>query len=160
MIPVFTSLIEQNTLARLRVSVFYTRASIGSSDVMYLSPGVTLAPGRFDAAKFLDDVVTSTQRGVDATGVFVGVCGPPALARDVEGIVRTFDARRKRMVGGVEHLSSFQSIWVVMAWMRVPITLVQPQCFELTAAKDLVPFCSHRQLAGQLHRCVFLIPSW
>ncbi|KAI6157256.1 hypothetical protein BKA82DRAFT_790408 [Pisolithus tinctorius] len=102
MIPLFTSLVEQNTLARLRVSVFYTRASIGSSDVMYLSPGVTLAPGRFDAAKFLDDVVTSTQSGGDATGVFVGVCGPPALARDVEGIVRTFDARQKRMVGGVE----------------------------------------------------------
>ncbi|KAI6169660.1 hypothetical protein EDD17DRAFT_23150 [Pisolithus thermaeus] len=102
MIPLFTSLIEQSTLARLRVSVFYTRASKGSFQGMYLPPGMTLAPGRPKTAKFLDDAITSTQSGGGATGVFVGVCGPPALARDVAGVVRTFDIYRKRMVGGIE----------------------------------------------------------
>ncbi|KAI6157280.1 ferric reductase like transmembrane component-domain-containing protein [Pisolithus tinctorius] len=101
-IPLFTSLIEQSTFVRLRVSVFYTRASKGSFQGMYLPPGMTLAPGRPKTAKFLDDVVTSTQSGGGATGVFVGVCGPPALARDVAGVVRTFDVYRKRMVGGIE----------------------------------------------------------
>ncbi|KAI6044529.1 ferric reductase like transmembrane component-domain-containing protein [Pisolithus marmoratus] len=101
MIPLFTSLLEQNTSARLSISVFYTRASMGSSHDMYLPPGVTLTAGRFDAAKFLDDVVTSAQSG-DVTGVFVGICGPPALARDVERIVRNVDAHRKKMVGGIE----------------------------------------------------------
>lgn len=102
MIPLFTSFIEQSTSARLRVFVFYTRASKGSFQGMYLPPGVTLAPGRPKAVKYLDDVVTSTQSVGGATGVFVGVCGPPALARDVAGIVRVFDVHRKRMVGGIE----------------------------------------------------------
>ncbi|KAI6129320.1 ferric reductase like transmembrane component-domain-containing protein [Pisolithus croceorrhizus] len=102
MVQLFASLVEQSTLARLRISVFYTRASMGSSHGMYLPPGVTLSPGRLDAAKFLDDVVTSTQNGGGATGVFVGVCGPPALAREVGGIVRTFDVLRRKMVGGIE----------------------------------------------------------
>ncbi|KAI6110392.1 ferric reductase like transmembrane component-domain-containing protein [Pisolithus croceorrhizus] len=101
MVQLFASLVEQSTLARLRISVFYTRASMGSSHGMYLPPGVTLSPGRLDAAKFLDDVVTSTQNGRGATGVFVGVCGPPALAMEVGGIVRTFDAHRRKMVGGI-----------------------------------------------------------
>ncbi|KAI6044551.1 hypothetical protein EDC04DRAFT_2889625 [Pisolithus marmoratus] len=101
-IPLFTSLLEHNTLARLRVSVFYTRALMSSPRDMYLPPGVTLTPGRFDAAICLDAVVTSTQSEGGATGVFVGVCGPSALARDVEGVVRTFDPHRQKMVGGIE----------------------------------------------------------
>ncbi|KAI6110394.1 hypothetical protein EDD17DRAFT_23184 [Pisolithus thermaeus] len=102
MIPLFTSLIEQSTLARLRVSVFYTRASKGSFQGMYLLPGMTLAPGRPKTAKFLDDAVTSMQSAGGVTAVFVGVCGPPALARDVADVVGTFDIYRKRMAGGME----------------------------------------------------------
>ncbi|KAI6044553.1 ferric reductase like transmembrane component-domain-containing protein, partial [Pisolithus marmoratus] len=102
MIPLFASFIEQSTFARIRVSVFYTRASKGSFQGIYLPPGMTLAPGRPKTAKFLDDVVASTQSGGGATGVFVGVCGPLALARDVAGVVRSFDVYRKRMVGGIE----------------------------------------------------------
>ncbi|KAI6026496.1 hypothetical protein BKA83DRAFT_9140 [Pisolithus microcarpus] len=101
-VRLFSSLLEQSTLARLRISVFYTRASMGSSRGMYLPPGVTLSPGRFNAAKFLDDVVTSTQNKGGAMGVFVGVCGPSTLAMEVKGVVRTFDVHRRKMVGGIE----------------------------------------------------------
>ncbi|KAI6032650.1 ferric reductase like transmembrane component-domain-containing protein [Pisolithus orientalis] len=102
MIALFTSLIEQRMEVCLRVSVFYTRALKGSSQPTYLPPGVTLTPGRPKIAKFLNDVVTSTQSGGGATGVFVGVCGPPALARDVAVAVRNIDVHQKRMVGGIE----------------------------------------------------------
>jgi ferric-chelate reductase len=102
MIPLFTALISESTAARLRVSVFYTRAPSKSFDGMYLPPGITLVPGRPKLIKHLAAVVNSTLNGGGCSGVFVGVCGPVSLARSVSETVRHFDPNLKRAVGGVE----------------------------------------------------------
>ena len=102
MIPLFTALISQCTTARLRVSVFYTRASAHSLDGMYLPPGITLTPGRPNFVKHLDVLISSTLCGGGCSGVFVGVCGPVSLAGSVNEAVRCFDPRLKKAVGGIE----------------------------------------------------------
>ncbi|KAI9571020.1 ferric reductase like transmembrane component-domain-containing protein [Boletus coccyginus] len=102
MIPLFTALASESTAARLRVSIFYTRAPTKSFDGMYLPPGITLAPGRPKFLKHLDALVSSTLNGGGCSGVFVGVCGPASLASSVSEIVRCFDPNLKRAVGGVE----------------------------------------------------------
>ncbi|KAH7890414.1 ferric reductase like transmembrane component-domain-containing protein [Phlebopus sp. FC_14] len=102
MIPLLASLISQSTSARMRISVFYTRAASTSFAGLYLPPGITLAPGRPKIGKSLEGVVTSTLTGGGASGVFVGVCGPVALANNVADVVRSLDGRMKSAVGGVE----------------------------------------------------------
>ncbi|KAG9310137.1 hypothetical protein JVU11DRAFT_9752 [Chiua virens] len=101
--PLFTALISESASARLRISVFYTRASsVRSFEGMYLPPGITLAPGRPNLNKHLGDVVNATLGSGGCTGVFVGVCGPVSLAGSVSETVRRFDTARRRAVGGVE----------------------------------------------------------
>jgi ferric-chelate reductase len=122
MIPLFAAFISQCTAARLRVSVYYTRApSSGSKslEAMYLPPGVTLAPGRPKLSKHLEAVVASTLTtngvgggvgvgsvgvagGTGRCGVFVGVCGPLTLGRSVTETVRCYDEEMRRAVGGIE----------------------------------------------------------
>ncbi|KAF9223191.1 hypothetical protein BS17DRAFT_782514 [Gyrodon lividus] len=102
MIPLLASLISQSTSARLRVSVFYTRAVSNSFEGLYLPTGITLVPGRPKIGKLLDGLVTSTISNAGANGLFVGVCGPVALAANVANTVRTFDVNLKKAVGGVE----------------------------------------------------------
>lgn len=102
MIPLFTALISQSTVARLRISVFYTRTPTKSVDGLYLPPGITLAPGRPKLAKHIDGLVHATLSGGKCTGVFVGVCGPVSLAGSVCDAVRRFDPGLKRAVGGIE----------------------------------------------------------
>jgi len=102
MIPLFTALISQCTTARMRISVFYTRASNKSLDGMYLPSGITLTPGRPNVAKHLDVLVGSTICGGGCSGVFVGVCGPVSFSRGVCESVRCFDSQLKRSVGGIE----------------------------------------------------------
>jgi hypothetical protein len=102
MIPLLASLISQSTSAQLRISVFYTRAVSTSFEGLYLPPGITLAPGRPKIGKLLDGVITSTMTNGGASGIFVGVCGPVALAGNVAGVVRSFDVNLKKAVGGVE----------------------------------------------------------
>lgn len=102
MVPLFTALISQCTAARLRVSVFYTRASNKSLDGMYLPSGITLTPGRPNVAKHLDVLVSSAICGGGCSGVFVGICGPVSFANGVSETVRCFDPQLKRSVGGIE----------------------------------------------------------
>ena len=102
MIPLFTALISESTVACLRISVFYTRAPANSFDGMYLPPGITLAPGRPNFAKRLDNLVNTTLSGGGCSGVFVGVCGPVSLAESVSETVRCLDPNLKRAAGGVE----------------------------------------------------------
>ncbi|KAG8216185.1 ferric reductase like transmembrane component-domain-containing protein [Butyriboletus roseoflavus] len=101
-IPLLTAFISQCNAARLRFSVFYTRASAKSLDGMYLPPCITLVPGRPKMIKHLDAIVNSVLRGGGCSGVFVGVCGPVSLAGSVSETVRCFDPQLKRAVGGVE----------------------------------------------------------
>ena len=102
MIPIFTALISHSTAARLRVSVFYTRAPTRSFDDTHLPPDITLVPGRPTLVKHLTAVVTSTLNNGGCSGVFVGVCGPVSLAVSVGETVRCFDSNLKKAVGGVE----------------------------------------------------------
>ncbi|KAF8452850.1 hypothetical protein L210DRAFT_2059386 [Boletus edulis BED1] len=102
MIPLFTALLSQSAAARLRIKVFYTRAPTKSFDGLYLPPGITLVPGRPAFAKHLESLVHTTLSGGGCSGVFVGVCGPVSLARNVCETVRCFDPKLKRAVGGVE----------------------------------------------------------
>ena len=102
MIPLFAAFISQSTAARVRVSVFYTRASGRSLEGMYLPPGMTLAPGRPNLGKHLDALVSATRTAGGCSGVFVGVCGPVTLAASASESVKRFDVARKRAVGGVE----------------------------------------------------------
>lgn len=102
MIPLFTALISESNAARLRISVFYTRAPTKLFDGVYLPPGVTLIPGRPKFAKHVEGLVNSVLNGGGCSGVFVGVCGPVSLAGSVSETVRRFDPNLKRAVGGVE----------------------------------------------------------
>ncbi|KAH7912891.1 hypothetical protein BJ138DRAFT_1111918 [Hygrophoropsis aurantiaca] len=105
-IPLLASMIEESTHAKLRISVFYTRAISVSFEGMYLPPGITLAPGRPRIGKLLDGVITDTMSskigGESRNGVFVGVCGPVALANNVATVVKDFDVNLRKAVGGVE----------------------------------------------------------
>ena len=125
MIPLFTALASESTAARLRVSIFYTRAPTKSFDGMYLPPGITLAPGRPKFLKHLDALVSSTLNGGGCSGVFVGVCGPTSLASSVSEIVRCFDPNLKRSVGGVE----FHEEYVRLSTPQV-ISVADPRPYQ------------------------------
>ncbi|KAI9460820.1 ferric reductase like transmembrane component-domain-containing protein [Boletus coccyginus] len=102
-IPLFVELVSQSSPARLRVSVFYTRATIHSFGGLVLPLGITLTPGRPRIGKLLDGFVASmTSKGNTAHGAFVAVCGPVGLSRDVAHAVRACDVDSKRAVGGIQ----------------------------------------------------------
>ncbi|KAI9566156.1 ferric reductase like transmembrane component-domain-containing protein [Boletus coccyginus] len=101
-IPLFAALISQSP-ARLRVSVFYTRATTPSFEEPELPLGITLTPGRPKIGELLDVFVGSiTSKGSAAHGAFVAVCGPVSLSRDVAHAVRAYDVNSKRAVGGIQ----------------------------------------------------------
>ncbi|EIW75935.1 hypothetical protein CONPUDRAFT_85160 [Coniophora puteana RWD-64-598 SS2] len=102
MLPAFASLIAQSTTARIRVSVFYTRAVTRAYEQSYLPPGMTLTPGRPRLTTLLEGTVSDTMSMGGARGVFVGVCGPTTLANSVSASVKGFDIGLRKAVGGVE----------------------------------------------------------
>ncbi|KAI9459071.1 ferric reductase like transmembrane component-domain-containing protein [Boletus coccyginus] len=105
-IPLFSVLVSQSSPARLRVSVFYTRATPPSFEGLELPLGFTLTPGRPKIRELLDGFITSmTSKGSPrnaAHGAFVAVCGPVGLSRDVAHAVRACDANSKKAVSGIQ----------------------------------------------------------
>lgn len=93
---------SRSSPARLRVSVFYTRAAARSFEGLLLPPGITLTPGRPNIGNLLDGFVTSMMDEGDAHGAFVAVCGPVSLSRDVAHTLRAFDVNSKKAVGGIQ----------------------------------------------------------
>ncbi|EGO19873.1 hypothetical protein SERLADRAFT_401128 [Serpula lacrymans var. lacrymans S7.9] len=105
MLPLLASLVQQSTSARVKVSVFYTRAIPISHDEPFFPPGITLSTGRPKIGRILDSVIgetVSSGNGGSLNGVFVGVCGPAALADNVSKVVKNFDSSVRKAVGGVE----------------------------------------------------------
>jgi ferric-chelate reductase len=108
-IPLFTSLIERSIFSPLRISVFYTRATVNPVEKTSFVNGLTLSPSRPRFGKILDAVVSravSLGSGVkdaeDITGVMVGVCGPLTLGDEVAKAIGSVDVRRREAVGGIE----------------------------------------------------------
>jgi len=96
------SIVERGTSVRVRVQVFYTRAISTRFDGMILPRGITLLPGRPKFDKLLDAAVADTLSAGGTSGVFVGACGPVALAKAAVGAVGGVDARMRASVGGVD----------------------------------------------------------
>ncbi|KAI9459069.1 hypothetical protein HD554DRAFT_2029376 [Boletus coccyginus] len=102
-IPLFAALVSQSSPARLRVSVFYTRAPPPSFEWPILPLGITLTHGRPTISEILAGFVTSmASKGSATHGAFVAVCGPVGLSRDVAHAVWTCDLNSKKAVGGIQ----------------------------------------------------------
>lgn len=101
-IPLFGALVTQNGLAKVRVSVFYTRATTQSLEGLKLPPGITLTAGRPNMKKLLDGLVAFMRSKSGTHGAFVAVCGPTGLAENAAHAVRTYDADLKKAVGGIQ----------------------------------------------------------
>ena len=114
-------LVSQSSPARLRISVFYTRATSPSFEGLELPLGITLTPGRPKIGELLDGFITSvTKKGSAAHGAFVAVCGPVGLSRDVAHAVRVCDVNAKKAVGGVQ----FHEECVVFFSQRIMLTQI------------------------------------
>ncbi|KAJ3877964.1 hypothetical protein F5051DRAFT_352795 [Lentinula edodes] len=117
MLPLFTSMIQQSVFTPIRISVFYTRAPIGKfpfADDFFRSTSLTLSPGRPKFHKQLEETITRTTalnssvKGGNTCGLFVGVCGPVALADGVFAAAGKIDPYRRDQIGGVEvHAETF-----------------------------------------------------
>jgi ferric-chelate reductase len=102
-IPLFAALVSQNSPARLRVSVFYTRVTTPPFEGSALPSGITLTPGRPKIGKLLDEFVTSMMSNDSgAHGAFVAVCAPVGLSQDVVHAVRACDVSSKKAIGGIQ----------------------------------------------------------
>lgn len=66
-------------------------------------PEISIAPGRPQLGIAVDRfVVASTKsRREKSNGVFIGVCGPGSLGKDVSEVIRTLDVSCKNAVGGI-----------------------------------------------------------
>ncbi|KAF9066485.1 ferric reductase like transmembrane component-domain-containing protein [Rhodocollybia butyracea] len=117
MLPLFTSMIQQSVFTPVQISVFYTRAPTGKppfTDDFFRSTSLTLSPGRPKIHKHLEQTISGTTylnsdpKGGSANGLFVGVCGPVALADSVFAEAGKIDAYRRDQIGGVEvHAETF-----------------------------------------------------
>ncbi|KAF9266857.1 hypothetical protein L218DRAFT_955963 [Marasmius fiardii PR-910] len=116
LLPSFTSLVRSSAFAPLRISVFYTRASVGKfpfPEDFFRSTRLSLSPGRPKIDTILEASVGRLV-GPDATlarsekdrdglcGMIVGVCGPVQLADGVFEAARRVDGTRRDLVGGIE----------------------------------------------------------
>ncbi|KAJ7267459.1 hypothetical protein C8J57DRAFT_1436005 [Mycena rebaudengoi] len=111
--PLFNAMIERSVFARVRISVFYTRAPIGKfpfSDAAFPTTSLSLSPGRPRLASLLENSISRTVKldsavGKDEeriTGMLVGVCGPVGLADAVAEAISQIEPIRRDQVGGVE----------------------------------------------------------
>ncbi|KAJ3740075.1 hypothetical protein DFH05DRAFT_1510178 [Lentinula detonsa] len=117
MLPLFTSMIQRSVFTPIRISVFYTRAPIGKfpfAEDFFRSTSLTLSPGRPKFHKHLEETITRTtalvpgSKSANASGLFVGVCGPVALADGVFADAGQIDPYRRDQIGGVEvHAETF-----------------------------------------------------
>ncbi|KAL0570998.1 hypothetical protein V5O48_010966 [Marasmius crinis-equi] len=114
LLPTLTSLVRSSTFAPLRISIFYTRASIGKfpfPEEFFRSTRLSLSPGRPKLDSILESSVgrlagpdmTATEKDRDGLcGVVVGVCGPLQLADGVFEAVGKVDSGRRDKIGGIE----------------------------------------------------------
>lgn len=106
MLPTFISLVQQTPSTEIRISVYYTRASMVADPNKiygYLPPNIRLSPGRPKIPVILDSVVDITCAATNCpTGFMVGVCGPVGLGEQVRKAVGKLDSGRRHAVGGVE----------------------------------------------------------
>lgn len=73
------------------------------SNCSYVPPEITIAPGRPQLGIAVDRfIVASTKsRREKSNGIFIGVCGPGTLGKDVSKVVRILDVSCKNAVGGI-----------------------------------------------------------
>jgi len=106
MLPTFSSIIQQAPFTDIRISVYYTRASMLSDPNKlygYLPPSITLTPGRPKISVIMGSLIDRTCALVSKpSGFMVGVCGPAGLGEQVGSAVRAIDPSRREAVGGVE----------------------------------------------------------
>ncbi|KAI4524965.1 hypothetical protein K525DRAFT_220344 [Schizophyllum commune Loenen D] len=112
LLPQLTALLQTSSTTQVNISVHYTRVSASGKlpfDRNSLPPGLTLSGGRPRTLKVLDATISRTAslgRGYkdeDALcGMLVGVCGPVALADDVNKAVSWIDPVRRDQIGGIE----------------------------------------------------------
>lgn len=106
MLPTFSSLIQQAPYTNVRISVYYTRSSMGTDPNKlygYLPPNIVLTPGRPRIPAVLDNLIDHTTTTVSKpSGFLVGVCGPVSLGEQVRSAVGKISSGRREAVGGVE----------------------------------------------------------
>ncbi|KIK63905.1 hypothetical protein GYMLUDRAFT_422562 [Collybiopsis luxurians FD-317 M1] len=117
MLPLFTSMIQQSVFTPIRISVFYTRAPTGKfpfSDNFFQSTSLTLSPGRPKFQRHFEEIITrsvslnSSPKSAGSSGLFVGVCGPVALADSAFDAAGRIEPYHRDQIGGVEvHAETF-----------------------------------------------------
>ncbi|KAL4078074.1 hypothetical protein J3A83DRAFT_4087325 [Scleroderma citrinum] len=104
LIPFFRFLVAKRTITNMRVKVriFCTRASTTPSDWLDAPRGITITPGRPQMGMVVDRFILASRKSRgEKNGLFIGVCGPGALGKDVAEVVRTLDVNCKNAVGGI-----------------------------------------------------------
>lgn len=107
------ALVQQAPFTEVRISVYYTRASMISDPYKvygHLPPNITLTPGRPRIPVILNGVVDSTCSAAHRpNGFVVGVCGPVGLGEQVRKAVGQLDNSRRHAVGGIELCEEYVS---------------------------------------------------
>ncbi|KIM54758.1 hypothetical protein SCLCIDRAFT_136113 [Scleroderma citrinum Foug A] len=105
LMALFRYLVAKSTSTNIstRVRIFYTRGPMPPSNWSDVPPEISIAPGRPQLGIAVDRfVVASTKsRREKSNGVFIGVCGPGSLGKDVSEVIRTLDVSCKNAVGGI-----------------------------------------------------------
>lgn len=111
MVPLFSRLLDRarSTGVSLQISVFYTRAQAETPTqaLQVLPSGLSLTPGRPHLERLLTGVVDRTSEVCVASqeqlsGILVGACGPVSLTEKAGDVVRSFDRKKFKAVGGIE----------------------------------------------------------
>lgn len=105
LMALFRYLVAKGTRTSIstRIRIFYTRGPMPPSNCSDVPPEITIAPGRPQLGIAVDRfIVASTKsRREKSNGIFIGVCGPGTLGKDVSEVVRTLDVGCKNAVGGI-----------------------------------------------------------
>ncbi|KAL4063462.1 hypothetical protein J3A83DRAFT_1335481 [Scleroderma citrinum] len=104
LITLFRSLAAKNanTNIRLRIRIFYTRAPTILPNWPDMPLEISITPGRPQMKGVVNRCMVDTTRSCSKkNGLFIGVCGPGDLGKNVAEVVRTLDANCKNAVGGV-----------------------------------------------------------
>lgn len=105
MLSTFNHFVQDTPNATVRISVFYTRASMKTAS-MYLDlhSNIVIKASRPKLTRILESVIDRTCGSSKSIpyGLFVGACGPLGLTEQVRNIVGNVDSRRAKEVGGLE----------------------------------------------------------
>ncbi|KAJ7040741.1 hypothetical protein C8F04DRAFT_1032152 [Mycena alexandri] len=104
LIPKFAAMIEQSVNTHLTISVYYTKAVVGTMRIKGVHTRLTLTAGRPRLINAVESIV-SRAAGVEGSvrsGLIVGVCGPVGLGDDVSKAVGLVDPAKRDEIGGIE----------------------------------------------------------